>query len=335
MDAHRIHYRIGNGSGAANALDGLGELYRVHARYREAEKAFSDALGIHRHIGNDLGAGNALLGLANTYLAQSRTLEAEEAFGDALQIHYRIRNILGLANALDGLKRNAQSRDQDMKNACDEALPGKLHHTQNRYLETEEPASKALAIAGHNAHQQSQTAISQLFAELITLLVSKQSKGMETLFKEEAEYARTNNHAARAATWRKIGDIQAARSMYTEAKESYHFAQALYIQIDNFSGVATAQRELGILYIQQHRYEDAERCFTEAGETYAEYHDRNGEAKALDGLTFLHGLRSEISAAQDTCRKAREIYTSIGRPLSEICTYATGLLQVVDENLIR
>ncbi|KAG8937888.1 hypothetical protein FRC00_011156 [Tulasnella sp. 408] len=356
-DAHEIHSRIGNDLGTGNAVLGLGNTYLAQSRIQEAEEAFGEALQIHSRIGNDLGFATALDGLDRVQNAQLQDQEAKNACDDARTIHSPNDNSLSAENAsrsheiLHGdqcartetelyhrhvLASNDCANDSHRNTRISSNLvPGKLHHTQNRYLETEEAASKALAIATNIAHQQSQAAASQFYAEIIRLLGPKHSKGMETLFKEEAEYARTGKHAARASTWRGIGAIQAAQSLYTEAEESYHFAQAIYISIDDVSGVASAQRELGMLYIQQHRFSDAERCFIEARETYAGVHDRNEEARAMDELTFLHILRSELPAAQATCREAREIYASIGQPLSDFCIYMTGLLQVVDENLIR
>ncbi|KAG8931502.1 hypothetical protein FRC01_001227, partial [Tulasnella sp. 417] len=164
--AHEIHSRIGNDLGTANALQGLGSIYRAQSRYREAEDALKKAHGIHSRIGNDLGTANALDGLGSIYRGQSRYREAEEALKKAHEIHSRIGSDLGTANALDGLGSiyRAQSRYREAGEALNKAHEihsrignhmgtanallglGELHRTQSRSQEAEQCLTKAQHI---------------------------------------------------------------------------------------------------------------------------------------------------------------------------------------------
>ncbi|KIO26994.1 hypothetical protein M407DRAFT_23687 [Tulasnella calospora MUT 4182] len=141
-EAHEIHSPIGNDIGVANAVDGLGHIYRAQLKNQEAEKAFRQAHEIHSRIGNDLGAANAgaheihsrignftgvanaVDGLGHIYRAQLKNQEAElRALREAHEIHSRIGNDIGVANAVDGLGHiyRAQSKNQEAEKAFREA----------------------------------------------------------------------------------------------------------------------------------------------------------------------------------------------------------------------
>lgn len=47
----------------ANALGGLGNVYRAQSRYEVAMKALTEAHEIHGHLNNELGVGSALVDL--------------------------------------------------------------------------------------------------------------------------------------------------------------------------------------------------------------------------------------------------------------------------------
>lgn len=155
---------------------------------------------------------------------------------------------------------------------------------------------------------------------------------MDDLIQAEAVYAQIGDDGARGQIVHQIGDLHVEQGMYTEAEESYHFAQAIFLSTNNAGGVATSLSKLGLLYIQQARLAEAEEYFTQARLGYAVIPDEKGEANALDGLTTVHALQGKFKDAKATCMEACEIYRRIGQPMSEICVYLLGVINIVEEN---
>ncbi|KAG8910400.1 hypothetical protein FRC00_008263 [Tulasnella sp. 408] len=369
LEAYKIHSCLGNDAGIANALDGLGKVYLAQSRKEEAGIAFTEACRIYSRIGDDLGAANAFLGLGNTHVAQSRNSEAERAFSEAHEIYSRIGNHSGAAQALRGLEKihgaasNVQDAEKvfpgpptipsplsddhssrnasvlalyDRANDCDSStrtlpVPGKRHHTQHQHLETEQAVTKALAIATSFAHRQGQAATSQLLAKMLQSQVPR-GEEVDGLIQEEAVYAQTGDHMRRAWTWDRMGDVFLAQGEYTKAEESYQFAQAIYSSINCAAGEGETLRDRGWLYIHQGRHAEAEECLIQARLTYAIIYNEYGEARALDGLTVVHALQGRFRDAKFASVEAWEIYTRLGRPISDICTYLSTLLRVLEEN---
>ncbi|KAG8955218.1 hypothetical protein FRC00_005559, partial [Tulasnella sp. 408] len=111
-DAYKIHIRIGDDTGAATAVHGLGETYYARSKHPEAEKTFKVAHEIYSRIGVQVGVANSLRSLGYTYRGQARGQEAELSFMEAHKIYSRIGNSLGIRDTSRALKILHGDRDE-------------------------------------------------------------------------------------------------------------------------------------------------------------------------------------------------------------------------------
>ena len=115
---------IGDQSGQANALDGLGIVRRRIGDYAGAVQALEEALQIARDIGDRLGQANALTSLGYVRQLTGDYAGAVQALEEALQIARDIGDRLGQANALRnlGLVRQLTGNYPGAVQALEEAL---------------------------------------------------------------------------------------------------------------------------------------------------------------------------------------------------------------------
>ncbi|MDQ3151707.1 MAG: tetratricopeptide repeat protein, partial [Actinomycetota bacterium] len=93
-----IHRQIGDRLGEANAIQALGDVARMQARYDEAAQRYEQALPIYRQIGARLGEANAIKALGDVALAQDRYQDAAQRYEQALPVYRQIGDRLGEAN---------------------------------------------------------------------------------------------------------------------------------------------------------------------------------------------------------------------------------------------
>ncbi|KIO20492.1 hypothetical protein M407DRAFT_29854 [Tulasnella calospora MUT 4182] len=85
--AQEIYARIGNEQGLANAILGLGTVYRVQHKYAEAEELYTRAQEIYNRVGNGLGRANTLHGLGQVNREQGRRMEAASFYAQARDLY--------------------------------------------------------------------------------------------------------------------------------------------------------------------------------------------------------------------------------------------------------
>ncbi|KAG9026647.1 hypothetical protein FS837_004540, partial [Tulasnella sp. UAMH 9824] len=302
-EAHKMHSRIGHNLGAANALTGLGEVYRARSEYQKAEQTFEEAHRIYSRIGNDQDAVRALHCLGNLCFAQFRYQDMETFYCKAVsaELHDDTGSIrAGLLYFL-GLAQLAQRKYSEAEDAATEAL--------------------ALSISMENKEVQA-TASFQVW-----LCQPNQAELADEFIQTLAFRERTGHDSYCVMTLESDGDTHFDQGMYTEAEECYRLAQAIYSSIDDVHGEARELLRLGWLYTGWDRHGDAEECFTQARAVYASLSDEVGEAKALDGLMTVYGLQGKIEDVVMACIDACRIYTRTGRAMREVCSKAWEFVQ--------
>ncbi|KIO33001.1 hypothetical protein M407DRAFT_18158 [Tulasnella calospora MUT 4182] len=337
-DALDIHSQIRNDLGSANAWKGLGEVYSAQSKYGDAEKAFREAHEMYSRIGNAVGEGNALWGLGQIYSAQSRIGEAEKAFKDALKIHSSADHRLGTGNALRslGMLYNGQRQYTKAKEAYHQAITaydlaenrdsrartllalGETHYAQAEYNEARDSIEEALAIWISLSNNEAQ-AVALFFLSRIFGSQSKYDTQVAVLRQAEDAFARVGDH--------KLRDRMRDRRVIASRILSCLQAQLEFSLNNNARGEATQLCNLGGLFSLQGQHEKAEEHFVRASVTFASISDHGGEARALDGLMGLHVMRGKFAEAKAVCQNAREIYTRMGMPMSELCAMTWGLFQ--------
>jgi tetratricopeptide (TPR) repeat protein len=95
-----VYRQIGDRLGEANAIQALGDVARMQARYDEAAERYDQALPVYRQIGDRLGEANAIQALGDVARMQARYDEAAERYDQALPVYRQIGARLGEANAL-------------------------------------------------------------------------------------------------------------------------------------------------------------------------------------------------------------------------------------------
>ncbi|KAG8930655.1 hypothetical protein FRC00_001036 [Tulasnella sp. 408] len=329
-EAHRIHSHIGDDLGIANAWNGLGEVYQTQSRFGDAEEAFRHAHEIHSRIGNAVGEANVLCSLGQVYRSRGMSSEAEKAFKDAHTIHSSIDHHLGTGNALRsiGMLYSDQSKYTDAKEAYYQALTayavagnhdsrartllalGEAHRAQGEYPKAEDSVEEALAIWVSLSNDQDQ-AVAALILSGIFESQSKYDEQLTALLRAERAFTRVGNDELRESMRRK-------RTMVSHIISCLN-AQREFSLHNNRRGEATQLCNLGGLFSLQGQHEKAEQYFIRASITFADIPDDAGRVRALDGLMGLYTVQGKMAEAKATCEDAREIYTRMGLPMSELC----------------
>ncbi|MGI9001533.1 MAG: tetratricopeptide repeat protein [Pseudonocardia sp.] len=119
-----VYREIGDWLGEANAVQALGEVALMQARYPEAGQRYEEALAVYREIGNRLGEANAVKALGDVALMQARYPEAGQRYEEALTVYREIGNRFGAANAVQALGDVArmQARYPEAGQRYEEAL---------------------------------------------------------------------------------------------------------------------------------------------------------------------------------------------------------------------
>ncbi|KAG8927070.1 hypothetical protein FRC00_002316, partial [Tulasnella sp. 408] len=73
-------------------------------------------------------------------------------------------------------------------------------------------------------------------------------------------------------------------------------------------------------------------CFTQVRVAYASIADDHGESKALDRLMRVYLMQDKLAETKETWERAREIYTRMGRPMSETYTQIWELVSLLDQD---
>ena len=85
-----IHREIGARLGEANAMQALGDVARMQARYEEAAEYYGQALPIHREIGDRLGEANTRVSRARLAVASGERASADTEMAEAIRIYTAI-----------------------------------------------------------------------------------------------------------------------------------------------------------------------------------------------------------------------------------------------------
>jgi tetratricopeptide (TPR) repeat protein len=110
-----IEREIGDRSGEAKSLDGLGSAYRFLGQYREAISSHQKSLAIQREIGDRAGEAGSLNGLGLTYDSLGQYREAIAFYEQSLVIFREIGDRAGEASSLNHLGRTYDSLGQPEK----------------------------------------------------------------------------------------------------------------------------------------------------------------------------------------------------------------------------
>ncbi|KAG8895736.1 hypothetical protein FRC01_012221, partial [Tulasnella sp. 417] len=113
--AHDIYTRIGDRLGLANVIYSLGEIHRMRGDYSKAEEAMVAARGIYTRIGDQRGLSNTTKGLGDIYCSRGELSKAEESFVAVRDIFTREGYQDGIAAAVYGLAEVHRLREEYSK----------------------------------------------------------------------------------------------------------------------------------------------------------------------------------------------------------------------------
>ncbi|KAG8903403.1 hypothetical protein FRC01_009208, partial [Tulasnella sp. 417] len=315
--------------GTANALQGLGEIYRAQSRNREAEEALKKALEIHSRIGNDMGTANALQGLGDLHRTQSRSQEAEKCLTKAQHIYSLIGDDLGTGNTLRSLGLLLSERGQHDKaqSLFCEALSAydregssfsraqtllylaATYLTKGNFVEAEGSLNEALIIS-------IQLGDDRLQARPLALLSRIFSSGSQysvtfaaPLHTRAARRQTGDDDILRGAALHDHGKAFLIQSKYGQAQaDAYSLSRALFSRAGDARGEASALRSLGTLYTLQGQFELAANRFAQARSTSVAISDYDGELMALGCLMGACLLQNKFAGLRSYCVEALKIY---------------------------
>ncbi|KAG8895747.1 hypothetical protein FRC01_012217, partial [Tulasnella sp. 417] len=113
--AHDIYTRIGGRLGLANVIYSLGDIHRMRGDYSKAEEAMVAARGIYAGIGDQRGLANTTKGLGDIYCSRGELSKAEESFATVRDIFTREGYQDGIAAAIYGLAEVHRLREEYSK----------------------------------------------------------------------------------------------------------------------------------------------------------------------------------------------------------------------------
>jgi predicted ATPase/DNA-binding SARP family transcriptional activator len=119
-----IHRQIGNKTGMASVLNGLGNLAREQeGNYPESKRLHEESLALYRELGDKRHIASVLNNLGLVALAQENYPEAQRLYEESLALHHDMGNKRGIAYALLNLGQVVQNQ-------------GDLHRAQGLYEES-------------------------------------------------------------------------------------------------------------------------------------------------------------------------------------------------------
>ena len=120
------------------------------------------------------------------------------------------------------------------------------------------------------------------------------------------------NRRARAATLRKLADLEAGLEGYAAAAPRLREALHIYEDLGDRRSVAFTQHDLAHLYRLRGDYEEAERLFRAALQTKEQLGDRREVAVTQGQLAELYQLRGDYAEAERLCRAALQTMKQLG-----------------------
>lgn len=175
-----------------------------------------------------------------------------------------------------------------------------LHYAQHRYLEAEEVVSETIAISISLGKEDILGGAYLLSADIFESQ-SKLPEVTDALIQAEGALGLVGQHALRAETLHRLGNIYFQQDIYGEAEVYYRLAQAIFSSMEETRGEAASLLSLGILFGRQGRYDEAEECFAQARTAFATISDEDGEAKALEWLKVVYSVQQKARDGKAAC----------------------------------
>ena len=120
------------------------------------------------------------------------------------------------------------------------------------------------------------------------------------------------NRRARAATLRKLADLEAGLVGYAAAAPRLQEALRIYEDLGDRRSVAVTQHDLAYLYRLRGDYTKAERLFRAALQTQEQLGDRREVAVTQGQLAYLYRLRGDYDEAERVFRAALQTFEQLG-----------------------
>jgi CHAT domain-containing protein/Tfp pilus assembly protein PilF len=337
--ALRCYQDVGDLSGEALTLAGIGLIYQALGRSTEALKTYTQALKIVHQI-NDRDTEDILLNnIAYSYDALGQYTEALAYYQQSLiitrQIGNRSSEALTLTNI--GVLYNKQGFYAKALEYHQQALAimralgeqasigsalvniGSVYHDQGRYDEALSHYQEALKILHKEGNRMAESAA----LNNIALTLSAQGNKNEALTYYQQALAivrKVGNRIEEGATLHNIAGIHFDQGIYAEALATYQQALTIRRSVSDRLGEASTLSGIGLVYHTQARYMEALAFYQQALAIRQEIGDRAGEALTLNNIGGIYAEQTHLAEALSYYQQALVIRQEIGDHAGEAVT---------------
>lgn len=302
-DAAVVAQRLGDGLGAANALNNLGLIRQLTGEPEGAAELHRAALALHLKINNRIGEANTLNNLGNNWHNRGDFEQAAEFHRNALALHFDVGNRLGQGNTLNDLGLiQRELGDYEHATQLLQQAEATFNEIGNRLgmannLNNQGLVSRDLGDYEHAA---------SLFRQALDIY--------QEIGPRVGEARATNNLGL---VYKDIGEYELASTMFRQAFD-------IHREIGNRLGEASALNNLGHSRFRIGELEQATKLIGQALSIYREIGNRPGEASALNKLGLVQSSLGHFDQAADLHRQAAAIFRDTGSRQGE-ADAVTGL----------
>jgi tetratricopeptide (TPR) repeat protein len=289
--AREIHLQTGDRSGEANALFGLGDVARMLGDKVTARQHYEAAREIHLQTGNRGGEANALFGLGDVAGMLGDRVTARQHFEAAREIHLQTGDRSGEANALLGLGNVAYMLGDN--------VTARQHFEAAReiHLQTGDRSGEANALLGLGD---------------VARMLGDNGTARQHFEAAREIHLQTGNRGGEANALFGLGDVARMLGDNGTARQHFEAAREIHLQTGDRSGEANALSGLGNVARMLGDNGTARQHFEAAREIHLQTGDRSGEANALSGLGNVAYMLGDNVTARQHYEAAREIHLQTG-----------------------
>ena len=327
-----LRNEIDSKQGLALSLIGLGGIYRVLGKYRDAKKCMEDALSISEETRDHVNAA-ARHELRNIWVQQRNTAEARREFesgsaageekektlsNQVAASHHQLGVVYEMdskyAEALQEFESaiaiERESKDEMGKAATLHQM-GMIDHTRGDYTQAQRQYAQALKIRQDLGDKTGQA---QTLHQL-GMLCQDQGNYAEAgkLFTCSLVLVQEiGDRAGETWTLYQLGTICQKLGRIDEARKRYEASKAIAQDTGDRVGFAMALHQLGGIYLGEENYVDTRRLFEEALTIWREIGDKVGESQTLHQVGILAQIQGHYVESKKWYEASLAIEQSIG-----------------------
>ena len=310
-NALKINKEIGNKSGIAANLSGIGVIYKSQSDYPKALEYYHKSLKINEELGDEKSAAGTIHNIGVIYYFQSDYPKALEYYNKARKINEQEGgNKSWLANNLGNI--------------------GLIYMSQSDYPKALEYFHKALKI---DEKLENKNGVARHLGNIGNIYSSQSDhpKALEYFHKALKIDEELGNKSGIARHLGNIGIEYSHQSNHPKALEYYHKALKIDEELGNKNGVARHLGNIGIIYEYQSNYPKALEYYHKALKINEELGNKSGIADNLGNMGALYLTLSQDSVLSNISEGTELVSLKKEINLNRSIEYSLQAIQLFEE----